>query len=483
MGKNQIWLYAFLVVTYCTLVFAQSKKSDVEERIDRVCAGLEHTVTIQALPEGDMTLSARMHFYRVPGVSVAVIHNGKLDWARGFGEAYVGGSKVTPQTRFQAASMTKPVTAVGALRLVKEGKLKLDEDVNTYLKAWKVPENTFTAQKKVSLRELLNHTAGMNVHGFPGFRVGEPMPNVVEILNGSPPANTPAIRVEAIPGTRWSYSGGGYVVVQRLVSDVTGMEFAKFMQDAVLRPLRMTRSTFGASNMSSGNAEYAMPYDTNGQPLAGVPRVIPDGPGGLWTTPTDMASFLIEIQKELNEKSERILSAAIVKDMLTPGLGHQGLGFLIEGNAGHLFFSHEGNNPGYQSKFVASFDGQDGAVVMTNGDRGWQLMNEILRSIAREYGWTEYRSIKRNVIRVEPSTLDRLIGTYGGYLIISKNGDKLMGEIPGGVQKAELYPESPSRYFFRDTAIEIHFDMSGGGNATAVEFITPMVHNTLKKTR
>lgn len=188
------------VMAACLQAPAQSS-GNAEDRIGRICGGLEHTVTITGVRAPGMRLSERMKFYHVPGVSVAVIHHRKLDWARGFGVARVGGAEVTPQTLFQAASITKTVTAVAALCLVRDGKINLDQDVNTYLKTWKVPENSFTLQKKVTLRELLSHTAGMSVHGFPGYRNGDPMPSLIQILNGEPPANTAPIRVTAVPGT------------------------------------------------------------------------------------------------------------------------------------------------------------------------------------------------------------------------------------------------------------------------------------------
>jgi len=158
----------------------------------------------------------------VLGVSITVIHNGEIEWARGFGVTRVGGPAVTQGTLFQAASISKPVTAMAVLHLVGSGKLDLDADVNQYLKAWKVPTNKFTETSKVTLRELLTHTAGMTVHGFPGYASDSALPTVVQVLNGEKPANTPAILVDTIPGSDWRYSGGGFVVTQVLLQDVTG---------------------------------------------------------------------------------------------------------------------------------------------------------------------------------------------------------------------------------------------------------------------
>jgi CubicO group peptidase (beta-lactamase class C family) len=233
-------------------------------------------------------LADRMAALHVPGVSIAVIHYGKIEWARGFGVTRLGGPAVTPDTLFQAASISKPVTAMAVLHLVESGKLNLDADVNQYLKTWKVPANTFTEKTKVTLRELLSHTAGMTVHGFPGYASGSPLPTLVQVLNGEKPANTPAIIVDATPGTNWRYSGGGFVVTQLLLQDVTGQPFPKLLHDTVLAPVGMTRSTYEQPLPQNRMAEAAMAYRRDGEPVPGGPHVYPEmAPAGLWTTPSD----------------------------------------------------------------------------------------------------------------------------------------------------------------------------------------------------
>jgi CubicO group peptidase (beta-lactamase class C family) len=178
-----------------------------------------------------------MKHYHVPGVSIAFIDRGQIIWAGGFGLADVAANKpVTPDTLFQAASISKSVTALGALRLVQERKLNLDEDVNHKFVHWKVPENEFTQIEKVTLRRLLSHTAGFNVGGFAGYTAGEPLPTEVEILNREKPANNEAVRVNTLPGKEFRYSGGGYVAVQLLMMDVTGKSFPKLMRDLIHPP-------------------------------------------------------------------------------------------------------------------------------------------------------------------------------------------------------------------------------------------------------
>jgi CubicO group peptidase (beta-lactamase class C family) len=208
----------------------------------------------------DQQIAARMDALHVPGASVAVIDGGKLAWARGYGvTAAEGGKPVNAETLFQAASISKHVAAIVALHLVDEGKLSLDEDVNVKLRSWKVPENEFTSKEKVTLRRLLNHSAGLTVHGFPGYAAGEPVPTLVQVLDGAKPANTAPIRVDVVPGTLWRYSGGGYEVAQQLIVDVAGRPFPELAQEIVFRPLRMTHSTFVRTALSYSRCPSASP--------------------------------------------------------------------------------------------------------------------------------------------------------------------------------------------------------------------------------
>src|SRR5713101_3278460 len=207
----------------CAAIFLAAADLD---KIQRVENGLRAPIAVKDRPIARMALTERLNFYHVPGVSVAVIDGGKLEWARGYGLTSAdGGKPVTAETLFQAASISKHVAAMVALHLMDLEKLALDEDVNRKLRSWNVPENDFTNSEKVTLRRLLNHGAGLTVHGFPGYEAGTPAPTLIDVLDGRKPANTPPIRVDVTPGTLWRYSGGGYEVMQQLVIDVGGKPF------------------------------------------------------------------------------------------------------------------------------------------------------------------------------------------------------------------------------------------------------------------
>jgi CubicO group peptidase (beta-lactamase class C family) len=360
-------------------------------------------------------LTDRMAALHVPGVSIAVIHNGKLEWAKGYGVVSVGGAPVTPETLFQAASISKPVSAMAVMHLVQTGKLNLDIDVNQYLKSWKIPTNDFTQKTKITLRELLSHTGGMTVHGFPGYAFDAPLPTLVQILNGAKPANSPAIYVDIVPGSAWRYSGGGFVVIQQLLLDVTGKPFPTFMKETVLGPAGMAHSTYEQPLPKSRLDEAAMPYHSNGQPTPGGRHVYPEmSAAGLWTTPSDLAHFAIELQNALAGNSS-VLSAATAKEMLTPIKGDWGLGIGVGGGAAHPYFQHGGANDGFQCDMVA-YNSGDGVAIMTNSDNGGQLASEILRTIAYERRWPDFapRELPNPAnISLSLETLQRYAGVYG----------------------------------------------------------------------
>jgi CubicO group peptidase (beta-lactamase class C family) len=462
-------LSALGAATPCTASAAGSSPTTIERHIQHIGGALLPPVLVKDGPNQTTTLSDRMASLHVPGVGIAVIHGGKLEWARGFGVSRIGGPPVTTNTLFQAASISKPVTALAALLLVQMGKLDLDADVNQYLKTWKIPTNTFTDQKRVTLRELLSHTAGMTVHGFPGYAGDAPVPDLRQILDGLSPANSPAIRVDVVPGTIWRYSGGGYVVVQQLLEDVTGEPFAKLMQDTVLRRIGMTHSTYAQPLPQSRLAEVAMPYGRAGAPIKGGPHVYPEmAPAGLWTTPSDLARFAMQLQDSLRGQPNRVLSKAMTQQMLTAGLGSWGLGLHIGHGRQQAFFEHGGANEGYRCDLMA-YDTGDGAVIMTSGDNGGELTQELRRTIAHEYAWPDFQPKQHTVINVDPERLKLLAGSYqfgpNSFLTISRDGVHLFSQATGQEQ-IEIFAEREHEYFAKTVDALITFDTDDQGRAT-----------------
>lgn len=472
--KNALVALAFLASVFAltarnpfAVAAAPASAADaaLSARISRVENGLLPAVVIKGAPPKPMSIAERMAFYKVPGVSIAFFDHGQIVWARGYGLADVASQRpVTPDTLFQAASISKPVSALAALRLVQDGKLSLDEDVNLKLKTWKVPENALTEKEKVTLRRILSHSAGLTVHGFPGYASGDTIPTVVQILNGEKPANTDAIRVDVVPGTLWRYSGGGYVILQTLLSDVTGKPFPQLLRELVLDPAGMTHSTYEQPLPKSRAAEASTPYRSNGDPVKGGAHTYPEmAPAGLWTTPSDLARMAIEVQNEYAGKSSKILNQSMARQMLTQQIGTWGLGFGLETPGHAQRFGHGGANEGYRCDLEAYTDSTQGVVIMTNSDSGGDLYGEIIRSVAKEYGWPDFHPIEHNVVKLNPATFEPYVGTYEvpgtGELVVTLKSDALyIQAAPLGPEPQQLFPDSDKSFFILSGDITFSFD-------------------------
>lgn len=477
--KRRLWPILALILCLAgavatTSFTAGSGKDSLTDRIARVESGLLPAVVIKDQASA-MTIADRMKHYRVPGVSVAVINEGKIEWAKGFGVTEVGGSTpVTPDTMFQAASISKPVAAMGILALVEKGVLNLDEEVNAKLKSWKVPDNDFTKEQKVTLRRLASHSAGLTVHGFRGYAEGEAVPTVVQLLDGQKPANSAAVRVDILPGSRWRYSGGGITVMQLLMTDVTGKPFPALMRELVLDKLGMKNSTYEQPLPADKTSKSAVGHRNNGEIVKGKRHTYPEmAAAGLWTTPTDLAKFAIEIQQAKAGKSKKVLSQAMVNQMLTKQSGDYGLGIGLGGEGRNATFSHGGSNEGFKCNLFAYSETGQGAVVMTNGDLGGQLAGEIFRSIAVEYGWPDFKPAERAVAKVNPEIFKSFVGEYevNGKVTITTENGKLYLQPPGG-QKSELFASSENEYFMVTENIRIVFkkDEHGTVNGLTAHF-------------
>ena len=448
--------------------WAQSA-TDVQRHIEKVVGCLRTPVVVQGDP--CITLEKRMEELHVPGVSIAVIHDGKIEWAKGFGVAVVGGVAVTPETMFQAGSISKPVAAMGTLKLVEEKKLSLDADVNSELTTWKLPAAEVAKGKPVTLRELLTHTGGTTVHGFPGYAKGEAVPTLVQVLNGEKPANTPAIRMEAEPGTKWNYSGGGFTIMQEMVVDVTKEPYPKFLHDTVLASIGMKHSTYEQPFPSSIGPE-ATPYTFDGTPVTGGAHTYPEmAAAGLWTTAGDLALYVMEVQRSLTGKANHVLTQTMAEEMVKPGMGSWGLGVQIGGSESDRYFTHGGVNAGFEAVFVGYEKRGDGAVVMTNAQGGSRLADALMRSIATEYGWPDFKQVVRTEVKVDPAVLAKYVGSYdlrpGFTMAVTLDGDHLSAQ-GGGQGKIALFAESETMFSSRMLNAEIEFVKDGDGKVTGL---------------
>ena len=448
-----------------TSLHAAGKSGLPTDHVQAVENHLQRSVYEKGKAVSMMNIEERMKHYHVPGVSIAVIHDGKIEWAKGYGVTDRNtNTPVSPDTLFQCASVSKPVTALGVLRLVELGLLNLDEPVNNKLKSWKIPENEFTTRQKVTLRHLLTHSAGLTVSGFPGYPGDAPLPTLLQILNGEKPANTEPIRVDTLPGSAWRYSGGGFAVLQQLVSDVTHQPFPEFMNTSVLEPLGMKHSAFMQPLPPSWAARAACAHESNGNMVMGKWHNYPElTAAGLWTTPSDLCRLAIELQQSRKGRSNQVISNGMTEQMLTPGVGNWGLGIGLAGTSADEdgSFSHGGGNKGFTCKFFAYINRGQGAVVMTNSDNGGNLVTEILRSISTVYDWTVLKSRAVTTIKLSPEQMKRFTGSYSltdhpeEPFTVSVRDTNLQVNSSEGEWK--LAPTSETDFVDMDSGIKVEF--------------------------
>ena len=397
-----------------------------------LATGTAQTARVDSL---DAFVKAQMAQRHIRGLSLAIIKDGKVAVARAYGVVDDSSkAPVTTSTLFQAGSISKPVSALGALHLVEAGTLSLDADVNTKLTSWKVPDNQFTSTEKVTLRRLLSHNAGLTVHGFPGYDVSARMPTVVQVLDGAPPANTAPIRVDTTPGAIWRYSGGGFTVMQQMIIDVTGQPFAQFLQKTVLGPAGMTSSSFEQPLPNNLAARTAAGYYADGSPVRGRWHVYPEiAAAGLWTTPTDLAKWAIEVQETLAGRGHGVISPTMARQFVTEQKGASGLGVSLQGTGASLRFSHGGRDEGFDAFLVAGAETGDGIAIMINANDNSRMVGRIREYIERTWGFaglptTTPTPAATTAVRIDP----RLPAKYAGYYEAAENNMSAVAVNPDG---------------------------------------------------
>ena len=345
---------------------------------------------------GTRTVTELMEEFGVPGVSIAVIKDFKIHWAKSYGVADVEtGQLVDIETMFQAASISKPVAAMGVLRAVQDGLFSLDDDINGILQSWTLDGKEFTQDQPVTPRTLTSHTSGLgDGFGFPGYDPEQPLPTIVQILEGHELSNVGRVFMEREPMTFYEYSGGGVTVMELALSDVRGRPFVDLMQDGVLTPIGMTRSSYAQPISPQHNNNAARAHDNNGESRGPKWHVYPEhAAAGLWTTPTDLARLIIEVQRSARGESNRVLSQSMIQEMLSPvGVGPFAVGFTMSKIGEGWYFSHGGSNWGFRALMLAHKVKGYGLVVMTNADQGSTVINEISRRIQYTYNWDSVAS-------------------------------------------------------------------------------------------
>ena len=459
MKKTFLLFLSALIFMNCTDT-SEKDRAAINEKIARIENGLQSNLQIEYKDSTIMSIYAieeRMKELRIPGVSIAVLHNGEIEWAKGYGMAdSLDNRKVTTETLFQAGSISKPVAATRAHQLVEQGLMDLDANVNDYLSNWKLPENEFTEKEKVTLRRMLNHTAGLTVWGFPGYERGDTIPSIPEILDGK--GNTDSVRVYKEPGESWRYSGGGYTIMQQMITDMEQQPFPEILQKNVLNPLGMTSSTYENPLPEKYHAIAAAGYLEDGTQVKGKWHIYPEmAAAGLWSTPSELVLWGKEIQHILKTQVDGVLQAKTVNEMLIPSDDDQGLGpYVLD-----LTFGHGGADEGFRAELLVWKETANAVVIMTNSDNGSTIIREILHSIVKEYDLPDYTPTKRVFKEQSQEELARFIGKYDfpkyGQMSIKVKDDGL--EFSGDLapNPVFIWPESDTGFFSTTSGQRLEF--------------------------
>ncbi len=464
-----------LILFFGTFQIVTAQTQTSKDDIFSIESNLTNRIKEEGTTAKSYTIEERIQEYTVPGVSIAIAREGELVYAKGFGLANSKEkTQVDEHTLFQAASISKPLAALAVLKLVDQGKLDLDENVNAYLTSWKVPENRFTQKEKVTLRRILSHTAGLTVHGFPGYKPKADLPSTAEVLLGN--GNTSAVTVDTIPGSIWRYSGGGYTVMQQVVEDVTGMFFSDYMDQHILPELGMTESTFQQPISEDKSKLASGAYNSNGKLFNEVWHNYPEiAAAGLWTTPSDLIKYCLYMQKSVQEPDGKMLSEKMIKTMLSPGMNGWGLGPRLGKLNGEMMFGHDGKNLGFTTMMKAFVNHGDAIVIMTNGDGGMKLIEEIERAVSDFYGWNMSQSMTLKTIELKEKDLRKFVGNYKyqfgddkGVVKVKMKKGVLRLKDSGMNERLYLKPLKELEFIDLSEGIMIDFSVDDNGKVTGL---------------
>jgi len=455
---------------WLTVAIAQQPFSKaVNKQITQVENNLSGRIIIDGKP---YNIRERMKHYNVKGLSIAVVKNYKLVWAKGYGWADEKEKRaVTTKTLFKPGSISKSLNAVGVLKLVQDHKLDLYKDINEYLRSWKFPYDSLSNGKKITLANLLSHTGGLSVYGgFPGYNSNGKIPSVPEILDGAAPANTPPVRSLFEPGQGFQYSGGGTIISQLIITDVTKQPYEKFMSDSVLKPIGMIHSYYSAAPPAGDKLKkIASGYTKDGVEADATFHVYPEqAPMGLWTTPTDLCNYLVETQLAYEGKSSKVLHQEMARLHLTPYIDNSSaLGTFVQERNGAKYFFHDAGNEGYRGLYFGSMEGGNGFVAFVNSDDG-DIIIELLNSVASVYNWKGFdKPVNVPTIKIPETTAQKYPGVYlyeGKIAEVTKKQDGLYYWAEG--RDCKMYFTSDSDFINMEFLAEKSFIKDAAGNVT-----------------
>lgn len=470
--KKHLSAAGFTAVFFLLFSGCDASKTLTKERIKTAEKGLLKSILFEGEKPEKMKLIDRMAFYKVPGVSISVIDNFTIEWAKGYGITQTGSQDpVTIETIFQASFVSQAVTSAGVLTLVSSGEIGLDVNVNDYLQSWAIPDNQFTQNEKVTLRRLLSRSSGFVPLEYEGIESIKNKPSLVQILNGEKTANPP-LYVSSIPGTELAYSEANFAILEKLIGDVSGQIFADFMDQIVLTPLLMKRSSFLDILPEPILVDAAFGHNREGLPIQGKGHIYPvSAANGLWTTPSDLAKFMVDLMSAAMGHTPSFFDSELARSMLSVQIGNQGLGLFIADGGDNLHFYIRGKNTGFSSYLVGYPVKGQGVVILTNSENGEYLIDEILLAVGEAYNWPHFLPEIKKYFRLDPSVYQLYQGLYEvkpEYQLKVSYEDYYLLIQPTGQKATRFFVENPTTFFSTDPYIRIRFVRDAGGTVTGL---------------
>jgi CubicO group peptidase (beta-lactamase class C family) len=451
------------------------QKALTQKRIRAAERGLMRTVYLKGMRPEKLALADRLSFYRVPGISLAVIDKRAVEWTRAFGlKDAQSDQALTPETAGQAGALAQWVASTAVFRLAQDGRLGLDDEVRRHLKAWSFPAEAGAEAAGLTIRQLLTHSAGLSDQLLSGYREEEPRPTLVQMLDGAPPARNGPLWVAPRGGkiSRARYAEAGYVVLERLLEDATGKTFDRLAQELVIDPLGLKNSTFAQPLPEDLEGGAASGHIREGLPVAGRWEVLPGrAASGLWTTPTDFAAFLVDLLRSATAGEGKLLSAASARELLSTQVESFGFGFLAEGKGEDVLFKVRGKTRGFSAFAVLYPARSQGAVLMANSDNGPFLMEEVLSALAEAYAWPHFHPEEKPVLRLAPETYESFVGRYEvnpAYVLDVRWEDYYLVIQPTGQAATKFYAEGQSLFYSTDPYVRIQFHKDKDGRVTGL---------------
>jgi len=470
--QKRLTIIGFFVILVLLFSGCDASKALTKERKKTTENGLLKSIVFEGEEPERMKLSERMAYYKVPGVSISVIDNFKIEWTKEYGVTQVNSQNpVTSETIFQATSISQVVSASGVLALIGQKEMGLDVNINDYLRSWTIPDNQFTQEDKVTIRRLLSRSSGLVPCEYEGVESIENKASLKQIFDGEKTENPP-VYVANVPGTELEYSEAGFAILQNLLEDISGQSFADFMSEVILTPLKMERSSFADFLPEQLFADAAFGHNREGFPIKGKGHIYPvAAANGLWTTPSDLAIFMVELMSAALGRSQNVFDSELARLMLSVHIGNQGLGLFIAGEGDDLHFYLRGNNKGFSGFLVGYPVKGQGVVIMTNSENGEYLIDEILRAVADAYQWPHFLPEIKKYLRLDPQIYQLYEGLYEvnpTYQLSVSHEDYYLIIQPSGQKATRFFVENATNFFSTDPYIRIRFVRDSNGTVTGL---------------